>query len=215
MSRIRLFHAGEYYRLSIEPSSFEHLNITLKKTLSLSLSTLEYIDKNKLSKVLANEEDYKLLLSSSPEEILIYINGIPSDLLDYEDLKTSSILAVSQDIASTIRKELQSSNLSIVHIGHSCEVCKIEPIVGIRYYCNYCKISLCEICEPHQAHPHDLLKLKKIFMDHKKQKFGRIVFDAVRKVKELGFQDDKKIRDALVQAGYNVEIALSILIGDY
>ena len=56
------------------------------------------------------------------------------------------------------------------------------------------------------------MKLKTPTKNEGQKKFGRIVFEAVKKMKELGFQDDKGIRDALIQAGYNIEIAVSILL---
>ena len=210
MSKLKLYHSRNYYRLSSDPESYDHLILTIKKQLKIANPVLYYLNSdNKI--VTFTSEDF-VIIKNEPGDKTIYLNEIPSDLLEYEDLSKSFLIPTFEDITKVIQLEINKNNkISTVHIGHLCEKCFIEPIVGVRFYCNYCKISLCGICEKDSDHPHDLLKLKLVRED-KPNKFGRIVFDAVRKMKELGFDDDIKVRNALVQAGYNVEIALSILL---
>ena len=50
----------------------------------------------------------------------------------------------------------------VTHVGYSCESCKLNPILGSRYYCEICDISLCEPCELAEKHPanHSLTKIR-------------------------------------------------------
>ena len=51
----------------------------------------------------------------------------------------------------------------LVHENFSCSICKIHPIVGIRYECPKCEgFSLCEKCEELYDHDHNLMKIKKL-----------------------------------------------------
>ena len=123
-------------------------------------------------------------------------------------------MSSNSEIENIVREEIKKySKIDAIHLDCECEKCGINPIIGVRYFCDYCKINLCNICEGNgNEHPHDLLKLRYPRINETKQKFGRIIFDAVRKMKELGFEDDKLIRNALIQTNYDVQSAIAILI---
>ena len=44
---------------------------------------------------------------------------------------------------------------SWVHTDVSCADCAVKPIVGYRYFCTQCGLSLCELCEQQGASFHD------------------------------------------------------------
>ena len=48
-----------------------------------------------------------------------------------------------------------------VHRGIGCSLCKCSSIVGFRYMCTICAVSLCEQCEQSGEHPisHNLIKI--------------------------------------------------------
>ncbi len=50
---------------------------------------------------------------------------------------------------------------SWVHSEISCSACRIPTIIGYRYFCTTCAVSLCESCEQNGAHriDHNLLKM--------------------------------------------------------
>ena len=49
------------------------------------------------------------------------------------------------------------------HEGVSCSVCPVDPIVGYRFFCTSCGVSICESCEQGGSHnpTHALLKMPK------------------------------------------------------
>jgi hypothetical protein len=67
-------------------------------------------------------------------------------------IANSELYTKSPQIAS--RKEW-------IHEGHQCSACKVSPIIGYRFMCTTCGISLCESCEFDGAHDvrHSRLKL--------------------------------------------------------
>lgn len=60
-----------------------------------------------------------------------------------------------------LKVEPEQSKEKQVHHGVTCDVCKMYPIVGIRYKCtvNY-DYDLCENCEAMEKHPFPLVKIR-------------------------------------------------------
>lgn len=52
-----------------------------------------------------------------------------------------------------------------------CQTCSVEPIVGFRYFCTCCAISLCETCEQLGSHEvsHSMLKMPPPIIVHSVQ----------------------------------------------
>ena len=50
-----------------------------------------------------------------------------------------------------------------IHDGIGCALCKCSSIVGFRYMCTTCAVSICEECEQSGEHPlsHNLIKIAK------------------------------------------------------
>ncbi|CAG9327862.1 unnamed protein product [Blepharisma stoltei] len=71
-----------------------------------------------------------------------------------------------ESLRSIIREEIGSldklklSGLQVVH-QVECRICHTKPIVGIRYKCQECGFSLCEVCEDSFDHEHPMYKMKK------------------------------------------------------
>ncbi|OMJ78820.1 hypothetical protein SteCoe_21305 [Stentor coeruleus] len=216
MSRIRIFYNGNYYRLGSEPSSLDHLKHLVQSQLDVSDSIYVIGDSEKPEEI-KNNSDYSDELNKSKDEILFYVGHPPVDLLEYEYLKKSLVLTPDSDLAEIIRTEMQRFKMNAsIHEGFQCNECKINPIVGSRYFCDQCNFSLCEKCEESiNYHKHDLLKYKKPQVKNlEKEAFGKKVFNAVKQIKDLGFKDDKMIYNALSKAGYDVQVAVEILFGE-
>ena len=48
------------------------------------------------------------------------------------------------------------------HKNYVCDICEMEPIVGVRYKCAVCEnFDLCENCEAKDLHDHPLVKIRK------------------------------------------------------
>jgi hypothetical protein len=48
-----------------------------------------------------------------------------------------------------------------LHLGFTCNICKQNPILGIRYKCSVCKdFDICEKCEENNIHQHPFLKIR-------------------------------------------------------
>ena len=97
----------------------------------------------------------------------------------------------------------QSTNTT-VHNGYSCGLCSVNPIVGFRYFCTICKISVCEACEP--SHECNMIKYKEAPKE--------LPVDphevALKKVQSItGITDMDKIKAALVARSFNVEQAIN------
>ena len=64
----------------------------------------------------------------------------------------------------SVAEEKKEYNVTepVSHSGYECVVCKITPILGNRYFCSECEISLCEPCELAGKHDqnHSLTKIK-------------------------------------------------------
>lgn len=57
-----------------------------------------------------------------------------------------------------------SNRMSWIHPNINCDECK-NPVVGYRFVCSACAVSLCEKCEQKGCHPpeHNLLKMMPAF----------------------------------------------------
>ncbi|CAG9324553.1 unnamed protein product [Blepharisma stoltei] len=81
--------------------------------------------------------------------------------------KIEAIPDLLQSLRSIIREEignldkLKLSGLQTVH-QVECKQCHTKPIIGIRYKCQECDISLCEACEDIFDHEHPMYKMKKV-----------------------------------------------------
>jgi hypothetical protein len=113
------------------------------------------------------EEDLEKMIDSDEENI----SDISKDgktksaaFVDFfnqviEDVTEIGILEENENLVVEEKKE----NV-VVHDGIMCDVCKVHPIVGVRYKCVICNdFDLCSKCEATEnAHPsgHALLKIK-------------------------------------------------------
>ncbi|OMJ74838.1 hypothetical protein SteCoe_26141 [Stentor coeruleus] len=197
MTQIRIFYNGNYYRLSSEPSSLDHLKRLVQNQLY------------------SNDSIY--IINKSKEEILFYAGYPPIDLLEYENLKKSLVLNPNSHFAEVIRIEMQKLKINTsIHEGFQCRECKMKPIIGSRYFCNQCNFSLCEKCEDSSNyHKHDLYKCKNPQVKKLEKKiFEGKMFNTVEQIKKLGFKDNVAIRNALNKAGYDIRIAVEILFGE-
>jgi len=55
--------------------------------------------------------------------------------------------------------------ISTIHKDITCEGCKLNPIIGIRYKCSECKnFNYCEACEEinNKNHVHPFIKMRNL-----------------------------------------------------
>jgi len=65
--------------------------------------------------------------------------------------------------SSIVLNDLPEKKPEVKHQGLSCDICKVTPIVGIRYHCSVCSdYDLCANCEEKVGHNHPLLKLRSL-----------------------------------------------------
>ena len=76
----------------------------------------------------------------------------------FRDQIDSSILVAS----SYIKIPNNDDNSTVKHNFVTCDICKSNPIIGIRYKCSICSdYDLCSICEDKYGHEHPLFKMRK------------------------------------------------------
>jgi len=100
----------------------------------------------------------------------------PKPLTESKNLGTQAMFSISlnpkeevnpallESLRDIVREELQKkSQTSRVLVKHEaqCSECSQYPILGVRYYCAECELSLCEDCEEQTDHQHDMFKLRK------------------------------------------------------
>eukprot|EP00834_Sanchytrium_tribonematis_P002058 NODE_57_length_28844_cov_0.352687.p12 type:complete len:281 gc:universal NODE_57_length_28844_cov_0.352687:9285-8443(-) len=68
--------------------------------------------------------------------------------------RPSKMLGISTVSFSDNQKNEVPVNHDLIHYGFMCEICNIDPIIGVRYHCSKCNVDACETCsqEEHQKH---------------------------------------------------------------
>lgn len=82
--------------------------------------------------------------------------GAPFDIS--EIIRKELAACIPNLLQSLLAEPIRQSNCSTVHAGYTCGLCSVTPIVGFRYFCTICKISVCEACEP--SHECNMIKYK-------------------------------------------------------
>lgn len=121
-------------------------------------------------KIQTLHEDFNNKLSVQNEDIYEnqFLENIQQNCFTYESFEQifdNNLIQTFSPVLqlSTIESEPENDT---IHEGTICNICKVEPIKGIMYYCNDCKEKLnfmvcmdCEIRYRHNNcyHPHDLI----------------------------------------------------------
>ena len=119
------------------------------------------------------EEEQKKELSNQINNLISNrLDNLKEELINESQIKMSEIISESQlNLINTFEKNIiKEEDAEIVHSlsleehpGIKCSKCGIDPIVGNRYCCVYCKdVNYCENCEEKNGliHGHPMYKLK-------------------------------------------------------
>eukprot|EP01041_Mallomonas_annulata_P011764 gene11764-24664_t len=121
---------------------------------SISSNTNNSFTKSSLLDILAKVEN------------LIESNNIPITIQDFSTIKQVIINTAFTNNSNNTEINMHSNSSTIeinkkpIHIGITCDICNINPIIGIRYKCsirdNY---DLCEACESKTEHHAPFVKI--------------------------------------------------------
>ena len=115
--------------------------------------------------------------------------------IEYEDMKN----LISKIMTACSHKNKSNT---FEHTNYFCSVCKVKPIIGIRYECITCNLNFCDECEEANPHEHDRLVHKGNFKvpieipDHNEQ--------FIKKVADMGFKDIQKVKSIAERYKYDL-----------
>ena len=177
----------EEYRSKVETSKLNLMNNKMKKK--------EMLERLKKETEKNLQEEYIKKLEDEAQKIM---NEIKSQI-DEVDQKNAKDFEEEQKKKEDEIEQIFGNESNIVlskiietHNGIKCDICEIEPIVGIRYKCKDCIFNICEDCEEkfenNGEHVHKLIKMRK-----KENKYSRII-------NNVNYNFDEKNKDeSLIQ----------------